>query len=65
MNDLPSALSAAFTLLLHGDAALGEIVALSLRVSLSAVLIATVIGMPLGPRARCIASRGVNRWSYC
>ncbi len=48
MNDFPSALSAAFTLLLHGDAALGEIVALSLRVSLSAVFIATVIGMPLG-----------------
>ncbi len=48
MNDLPSALSAAFNLLLHGDAALGEIVGLSLRVSLSAVFIATVIGMPLG-----------------
>jgi len=48
MSDFPSALSAALTLLLTGDAALGEIVALSLRVSLSAVFIATVIGMPLG-----------------
>ena len=48
MSDFPSALSAALALLLSGDAALGEIVALSLRVSLSAVFIATVIGMPLG-----------------
>ena len=48
MNDFSSAFSAAVALLLHGDAALGEIVALSLKVSLSAVFIATVIGMPLG-----------------
>ena len=48
MNDFSSALSAAFTLLLHGDKALGEIVMLSLQVSLSAVFLATVIGMPLG-----------------
>jgi len=48
MSDFPSALNAALSLLLSGDAALGEIVALSLRVSLSAVFIATVIGMPLG-----------------
>jgi len=48
MNDFSSALSAALTLLLHGDKTLGNIVLLSLRVSLSAVFLATIIGMPLG-----------------
>ncbi len=48
MNDFSSALGAAVSLLLAGDAALGEIVGLSLRISLGAVFVATLIGMPLG-----------------
>jgi tungstate transport system permease protein len=48
MNDLAAALEAAFTLITTLDADLVEIVGLSLRVSLSAVAVATVIGLPLG-----------------
>lgn len=48
MNDLGDSLLAAVQLLLELDADLVEIVGLSLYVSLSAVGIASLIGMPLG-----------------
>ncbi|MBT4219769.1 MAG: ABC transporter permease, partial [Rhodospirillaceae bacterium] len=48
MNDFSTAFSTALTLLMSGDEDLMEIVGLSLRVSLFAVAIATIIGMPLG-----------------
>ncbi len=48
MNAFSEALATAIALLATFDAALVEIVALSLRVSLSAVALATLIGLPLG-----------------
>ena len=48
MDYLAAAVQAAFELIVSFDADLWEIVALSLRVSLSAVLIAALIGLPLG-----------------
>ena len=48
MQDLTDALSAAPALILGLDADLLEIIALSLRVSLTAVAIAAFIGLPLG-----------------
>ena len=48
MTDIGVALGAAFSMIVHFDRDLAEIVGLSLRVSLSAVFLATVIGMPLG-----------------
>ncbi|MGD8709858.1 MAG: ABC transporter permease, partial [Ectothiorhodospiraceae bacterium] len=48
MEEMNQALSTAVRLILNGDDALGEIVALSLRVSLSAVAIAVAAGLPLG-----------------
>ncbi len=48
MNDFSDAFVAAFSLLIQLDADLVEIVVLSLSVSLSAVLCAAVIGMPVG-----------------
>lgn len=48
MNDLPHAASLAFHLMLTGDAGLWQIVALSLSVSFSAVLLATILGLPMG-----------------
>jgi len=48
LNELQSALATALRLVVAGDAGLLEIVLLSLRVSLSAVTLAAVIGMPLG-----------------
>jgi len=48
MTDIGAALGAAFSMIVHFDRDLAEIVGLSLRVSLSAVFLATVIGMPLG-----------------
>lgn len=48
MFDLSAAFAAAFGLVFSGDAALMQIVALSLWVSGSAVLIACTIGLPLG-----------------
>lgn len=48
MNDLASAVAEAFRLIATLDAALGEIVVLSLRVSLSATLFAAVLGLPVG-----------------
>jgi tungstate transport system permease protein len=48
MAEEPSALMQALRLVIGGDPALAGIVALSLRVSLTAVLIAAVIALPLG-----------------
>ncbi|NVK19261.1 MAG: ABC transporter permease [Methylocystaceae bacterium] len=48
MGEFSSAFAAAFQLITTLDANLVEIVCLSLQVSLSAVLIAAVIGLPLG-----------------
>ncbi len=48
MTDMGAALATALSLIVTLDRDLAEIVALSLRVSLGAVFVATVIGMPLG-----------------
>ena len=48
MTDFSDALAAALALVVGFDAVLAEIVGLSLRVSLLAVAIATVIGLPVG-----------------
>jgi tungstate transport system permease protein len=48
MNDLWQALTTAMELLVTLDASLVEIIARSLGVSLTAVLLATVLGLPLG-----------------
>ena len=48
MQDFGAAFGLAFGLILEGDSALLEIIWLSLRVSLTAVLIACLLGLPLG-----------------
>lgn len=48
MSDFSSALGDALSLLASGDSTLMEVVTLSLKVSGSAVVIAAVIGLPLG-----------------
>ena len=48
MNGFADSLGAAFALIATGDAALGEIVGLSLKVSLTAVFLACVLGLPVG-----------------
>ena len=48
MSDISHTLATALELVRAGDAKLYSVIALSLRVSLSAVLFATIIGMPLG-----------------
>ena len=48
MQDFAAAFAAAWGLIVSGDPDLVEIVALSLRVSLSAVFVSCLIGMPLG-----------------
>ncbi len=48
MQDLGEAFSLALSLVLSGNADLFEIVALSLRVSLSATVLALIIGLPIG-----------------
>lgn len=48
MNEIGEAFSMALTLIWTADAALAQIVGLSLSVSISAVVFATLIGMPLG-----------------
>jgi len=56
MSELASALRTAVALLARGDPELGEIVSLSLRVSLGALALASAIGLPLG------AALGVARF---
>ncbi len=48
MDDFSQALATAFHLLIGFDGELAEIVLLSLRVSGGAVLLAALIGLPLG-----------------
>lgn len=48
MVDLQQAFAAAFSLIVHFDRNLAEIVTLSLQVSLTAVLLAALVGLPLG-----------------
>ena len=48
MSNFSDAFSAALSLIVNFDSGLAEIVALSLRISLTAVLIASLIGLPLG-----------------
>ena len=48
MNEIGEAFSLALTLIWNVDAALAQIVGLSLTVSVSAVALATLVGMPLG-----------------
>lgn len=48
MNSLSLAFEQALSLIAHADAALLQIVGLSLRVSLTAVLFAALLGLPLG-----------------
>jgi len=48
MSDLSDAIALAFAMILSGDPQLMEIVGLSLAVSLSAVVLASVVGLPLG-----------------
>jgi tungstate transport system permease protein len=48
VNDLGTAFATALALIAAGDAAVAAIVLLSLRVSLSALAIAALIGLPLG-----------------
>lgn len=48
MSDLSVAFDAALTLVATGDEALRRIILLSLRVSVSAVLLAALVGLPLG-----------------
>ena len=48
MNDLGSALTTAASMVTTADPALVQVVLLSLRVSLSAVAIAALVGLPLG-----------------
>ena len=62
MQDLGSALALAFGLVAAGDPALAQVVGLSLRVSLAAVAIAALVGLPLGALlavARFPGRRGV------
>ena len=58
MDYLAAAFQAAFELIVSFDADLWEIVALSLRVSLTAVLIAALIGLPLGAAVALFAFPG-------
>ena len=57
MQDFAAAFIEAFNLLAHADSDLLEIVGLSLRVSLSAVILSCVIGFPIG------AVLGIGRFS--
>jgi tungstate transport system permease protein len=58
MGDIGEGLLLALRLVGHWDADLVEIVALSLRVSLTAVLLATLVGLPLGAALALFRFRG-------
>ncbi|MDJ0947549.1 MAG: ABC transporter permease [Alphaproteobacteria bacterium] len=58
MTDLGAAFGAAFGMIVQLDAGLLEIVLLSLRVSLTALLCAVLIGMPLGAAVAVFAFPG-------
>ncbi|HKK14861.1 MAG TPA: ABC transporter permease [Gammaproteobacteria bacterium] len=48
MNDFATAFSTALQMIVHGDRALAEVVLLSLRVTLTAVGLAALVGFPVG-----------------
>ncbi|MEM1199844.1 MAG: ABC transporter permease [Pseudomonadota bacterium] len=58
MQDMGSAFSLAFGLLLSADADLMEIIGLSLQVSLTALLISCLVGLPLGALVATCRFRG-------
>ncbi|MBK0329059.1 ABC transporter permease [Rhodobacteraceae bacterium F11138] len=58
MQDFTQEFTSAMSLILHGDAELWAIVLLSLQVSMMAVLIAALIGMPLGAALAVARFRG-------
>jgi tungstate transport system permease protein len=58
MQDFSGAFTEAFRLIAAFDASLAEIVALSLKVSLSATLFAALIGLPLGALLAMASFRG-------
>jgi tungstate transport system permease protein len=58
LQDIGEALALALRLVLSGDAGLYEIVLLSLRVSLSATLLACLIGLPIGALVAISRFRG-------
>jgi tungstate transport system permease protein len=60
MNDLLDALGAAWRLVLSGDPTLVGIVSLSLSISLTAVLLASIIGLPLGAALAILRFPGRN-----
>lgn len=60
MNDITQAFATALELLISFDANLVEIVGLSLQVSLSAVGLATLIGLPLGAALALFSFPGRN-----
>lgn len=60
MHDLAAALSAAWQLVLSGDPALVGIVSLSLSISLTAVLLASALGLPLGAALAVLRFPGRN-----
>ena len=60
MNDFLGALAVAWQLVLSGDPTLVGIVSLSLSVSLTAVLLASVIGLPLGGALAVLRFPGRN-----
>jgi tungstate transport system permease protein len=60
MNDIAGAFYEAFRLIASLDASLAEIVALSLRVSVTATLLAALIGLPLGALLAVGGFRGRN-----
>ena len=60
MHDLLDALAAAWQLILSGDSTLVAIVSLSLSISLTAVVLASVLGLPLGAALAVMRFPGQN-----
>ena len=60
MHDLFDALAAAWQLILSGDSTLVAIVSLSLSISLTAVVLASVLGLPLGAALAVMRFPGQN-----
>ena len=58
MQDISAAIGLAFSLIVSGDAELAQIVLLSLQISLSAVALAALVGMPLGAALALFRFRG-------
>jgi tungstate transport system permease protein len=60
VHDLLNALAAAWQLILSGDSTLVAIVSLSLSISLTAVVLASVLGLPLGAALAVMRFPGQN-----